>query len=257
MQINLSQTISKFDISLFQMAYSFRLSKWIFQIISHCFMASVSLNKRDIICSAAAWEHFGVFPRNLRRRQRVSPPPPSPLWIGSPGGEPPCISLATKVTNCRARRASAASEWRTATSAGATTGPSAEVMTESRLLIHASHAGDICMLKCGWCWCWLSAGLSFCLNDQSIFCPSTFYQVIICCFAATGLTLTFGSHSFPSCCLAMPAWCWHSLKSAHFMTTGTLKLPLRCTWCSSVTVLMLQWLKFWGKFNSGTLLLVI
>lgn len=34
-------------------------------------MASVSLNKLDIICSAAAWEHFGVFPRNLRQRQGI------------------------------------------------------------------------------------------------------------------------------------------------------------------------------------------
>lgn len=84
--------------------------------------------------------------------------------------------------------------------------------------------------KVWWRWCWLSGGLSFCLNAQSIFVPSTFYQVIICHFPVTGLTLTFGSHSFASCCLTMPAWCWQSLKSDRFMTAGRLRLPVCWTW---------------------------
>lgn len=101
--------------------------------------------------------------------------------------------------------------------------------------------------KVWWRWCWLLAGLSFCLNAQSIFVPSTFYQVIICHFPVTGLTLTFGSHSFPSCCLTMPAWCWQSLKSDRFMTAGRLRLPVCWTWCASVSILMLQWLKLFKK----------
>lgn len=93
--------------------------------------------------------------------------------------------------------------------------------------------------------CWLSAGLSFCLNARSIFLSSAFHiKSLSAIFPWLAPTLTIGSHSFPSCCLAMPAWCWQLLKSDDFMTAGTGRLPLWCTWCSSVTVLMLQWLNY-------------
>lgn len=52
-----------------------------------------------------------------------------PVWNLTADEEPRSISPAMRVMNCRAQRASAASEWRTATSAGVTIGPYAEVKT--------------------------------------------------------------------------------------------------------------------------------
>lgn len=50
------------------------------------------------------------------------------------GEGPRCISPATRATSCRAPRASAACGWRTATWAGTTSGPSAEVWIDVRVV---------------------------------------------------------------------------------------------------------------------------
>lgn len=173
----------------------------------HIGLWPLSFNKHDIIYSTAAWEHFGVFPRNLCGQHIF----PSLTWISRRGATVhfscdegyelqgsksiSCLRVTDSYVGwsddrpiCRGN------DWIWSSIA-------------CRWYLHA---------KVWWCWCWLFAGLSFCLNAQSIFHPSTFYQVISCHFAVTGLTLTFGSHSFPSFCLAMPAWCWQSLKSDYF-----------------------------------------
>lgn len=141
----------------------------------------------------------------------------SPLCNLTAGEEPRCISPATRVTNCRAPRASAVSEWRTATWVGATTGPFAEVKKkESKNRFQLP-------------WCWRVHG------DISFSCVFPWFSIHH--FAATHLTLTSDRHSLAARCLAMLAKCYPSLMSSTLLTVlwqaeRALMLPAQRSWCS-------------------------
>lgn len=217
---------------------------WVFLYIPHS-----ELYRLNNICTTAAWEIFGVFTRNFCCPHIF----PSLPWMSRRGAtvhfscDEGYELQGSKSISCL-RVTDSYVGW--SDDRPICRGNDWHAIVYPRVLCRwYLHA------KVWWRWCWLSGGLSFWLNAQSIFVPSTFYQVIICHFPVTGLTLTFGSDSFPSCCLTMPAWCWQSLKSDRFMTAGRLRLPVCWTWCSSVSILMLQWLILLRKFDSGPLII--